>query len=120
MLKNQKVRRTLIVVGLLVLVFFAGLSWHFGKSIDSAAPDSPEEKTFVKYYFISKILSAVGFLIAIIPSTLELKYEVEKLTTKKTENEENENNEDNEGNEDIKQSDEKSEKEENINNHPTN
>lgn len=77
MLENKRHRHIFIIIGLIFLIASAFLSWHFNKYLQSDDLNDELKDRYTKWYFFSKVLFAFSFVVAVVPSTLELKYEVD-------------------------------------------
>ena len=77
MLENKKIRTVLILIGLVLFITGAFASWSFRPPADeSGAEYGTNDELF---YFVSKMTSLAGFIIALIPSTATVRYELEEM-----------------------------------------
>ena len=77
MLENKKIRTVLILIGLVLFITGAFAAWTFRPHTDGsgAAYGSTDELL----YFVSKLTSLAGFVIALVPSTVAIRYELEEM-----------------------------------------
>ena len=77
MLENKKIRTVLLLVGLALFITGAFAAWTFRPPADeSGAEYGTHDELF---YFVSKMASLAGFIIALGPSTVAIGYELEEM-----------------------------------------